>query len=242
MEKMCRNNDQLENEESRIRTIYARRDASGKTALYGWDRLDSTYMAYRNEVAWVLAFKEVGFQDLSRLEILDVGCGSGRWLRMLVEWGADPQRLHGVDLLEDRISRARVLSPAAMTFRVGNAGHLDYPDNTMDLAAASTVFSSILDPTIRLALAREMNRVVRPGGWIMLFDYAVSDPRNPDTTGIRKKEIARLFPGLKLLHTFKLIFPPPLLRLLPARLLCLAHLVEALFPWVCTHRLYMLSK
>ncbi|MGO9176455.1 MAG: class I SAM-dependent methyltransferase [Desulfobaccales bacterium] len=233
---------QIKNEELRIRETYARRDAAGKPALYTWDRMDSVYMAYRRKVAWIKALKEAGFRGLPGLDILDIGCGAGGWLRMMSEWGADPGRLHGLDLLEDRIARAKALSPAAMDFKVGNAMELDFPDSSMDLCAASTVFSSILDGAVRMALAREMARMVRPGGWVMIFDYAVSHPRNPDTIGIRKKEIIRLFPHLKLLHTFKLIFPPPLLRLLPAKLLGLAHFWEDILPLTCTHRLYVLKQ
>jgi ubiquinone/menaquinone biosynthesis C-methylase UbiE len=233
---------QFKEEELRILQAYSRRDGSGKARLYAWDRLDAAYMAYRIRVAWVRVFKEAGFRDLTALEVLDVGCGSGGWLRMLLEWGATPSQLHGLDLLEERIAKARALSPAGMDFKIGNACELDYPNQYFDLCTASTVFSSILNGAARLALAREMARVVRPGGWVAIFDFAISDPRNPDTVGLGKQEIRRLFPDLTLKRTIKLILPPPLLRLLPSGWLCLAHVLEALFPLICTHRLYLLHK
>jgi ubiquinone/menaquinone biosynthesis C-methylase UbiE len=233
---------QIEQEELRIRQAYARRDATGKARLYGWERRDSAYMAYRQKVAWIAAFKEAGFVSLANLEIIDIGCGAGGWLRQTLAWGADPSRLHGLDLLEDRIIRAKVLSPPTMDFRVGNACGLDYPNNAMDLCVASTVFSSVLDPVTRRALAIEMTRVVRPGGWIMIFDYAISDPRNPDVIGMRKSEICRIFPDVNLEKVFKLIFPPPVLRLLPSRLIGIAHCLELFFPFLCTHRLYLIRK
>lgn len=232
----------FEDETARIREVYGQRDRRGRSRLYSWDRLDAAYTAYRQRLAWIKALKAAGFQDLADLQVLDVGCGSGGWLRMLLDWGASANHLHGVDLLPDRIARAKALSPPGMDFRVGNALSLDFSEGSMDLVAASTVFSSVLDPAVRLALAREMARVVRPGGYVMIFDYAVSHPRNPDTTGIGKKEIIRLFPHLKLLHTFKLIFPPPLLRLLPTKLLPLAHLLEVIMPFISTHRLFLLKK
>jgi ubiquinone/menaquinone biosynthesis C-methylase UbiE len=201
--------DYIQREESRIRIVYAKRDTSGKPALYAWHRPDALYMEYRIKEGWVQAFKAADFQDISSLEILEVGCGAGRWLRTLTEWGATTSRLHGVDLLEDRIVKAMALSPAGIDFKVSNACSLDYPDEAFDLCIAFTVFSSVLEAEVRLSLAREMERVVRRGGWVMIFDYALSDPRNPDTIGIRKKEIIRLWPHLKLHHTFKLIFPPP---------------------------------
>lgn len=232
----------VDNEESRIRAVYAKRDATGKPTLYGWQRHDVQYMAYRQRATWALAFMQANLLDLADLEVLDVGCGSGDWLRMLIGWGAAPRRLHGVDLLEDRIAKARVLSPPELDLRVGSGCQLLYPDGAVDLCVASTVFSSILDVGTRLALAREMIRVVRPDGWLMLFDYAISDPRNPDTIGINQKEIDKLFAPLKLRSTFKLILAPPILRRLPAKLLGLAHILEVIFPLACTHRLYSLQK
>lgn len=200
------------------------------------------FLAYRLKAAWTRAFKHVGWQELASLEILEVGCGAGEWLRQLLEWGADPGRLHGIDLLEDRIAKARALSPPTMDFRVGNACKLDYPDDFFDLCSAITVFSSVLDSEARVSLAREMARVVRPGGWIMVLDYAVSDPRNPDTIGIRKQEISRMFPEQKMARPFKLVFPPPMLRLFPFKLLGLAHFMEDVLPFICTHRLYALQQ
>lgn len=233
---------QIEQEELRIRQAYARRDNIGKIRLYTWDRQDAAYNAYRQKVAWIKALKEAGFKDLAGLEILDVGCGAGGWLRQMLAWGADPGRLHGLDLLENRIARAKALSPPAMDFRVGNACALDFPNNSLDLCIVSTVFSSVLDPATRLALASEMTRVVRPGGWIMIFDYAISDPRNPDVIGIGKGEIRRLFPQSELRHTYKLIFPPPIMRIIPLPIYGLAHVLETFLPFICTHRLFLLKK
>lgn len=234
--------NQLEHEQLRIRKAYSRRDANGKHELYAWRRDDVVYMRYRQRASWGSALKKVGFDHLADLEILDVGCGSGWWLRMLSEWGADPSRLHGVDLLEDRIDKAKVLSPPGMDLRVSNSWPLPYQDAAMDICGASTVFSSILDSSARLALAKEMCRVLRPRGWIMIFDYVVSDPSNPETIGIGRGEIQRIFSGLKFAYTARLILAPPLLRRLPRYLLWVALCLETFIPFLCTHRLYLLRK
>src|SRR6476646_11595052 len=44
--------------------------------------------------------------------ILEIGCGTGAWLREFVKWGALPDRLVGVDLLSERIEKARKLCPS----------------------------------------------------------------------------------------------------------------------------------
>ena len=96
--------------------------------------------------------KQAGFSDIATIEVLDVGCYTGQWLRMLLEWGANPSKLHGVDLLEESIAKAKVLSPAGVDFRVSNGWPLPYQDASMDVCAASTVFSSILSPSPMRAL------------------------------------------------------------------------------------------
>src|SRR5437899_1083075 len=52
-----------------------------------------------------------GLSDLSGLEILDVGCGSGGLFLRLMSWGASPESLHGIDLQTDRVQRARSIHP-----------------------------------------------------------------------------------------------------------------------------------
>lgn len=125
-----------------------------------------------------------------------MGCGTGGWLRMLLEWGALPKRLHGVDLLEDRIAYGRSLSPPELDLKVDNACGLSFADGSVDLCTASTIFSSILDFEMRLSLAQEMTRVARRDSWIMIYDFVVSSPGNQDTIGIGKNEILRLFPRI----------------------------------------------
>src|SRR5438309_5563054 len=63
----------------------------------GLSRRD-VWLRAQQQIAFVELMAEVtGRQDLGGLDILDVGCGDGRWLRWLVELGADPERVAGVD-------------------------------------------------------------------------------------------------------------------------------------------------
>jgi len=227
-------------EEKRILETYKGRDS--KETLYRWWRVNVPYIAFRKEAIWAAGLQPAGIDEISRKVILDVGCGSGEWLRMLTEWGADPLKLHGIDLLDDRIAKAKAMSPVGLDLQVSNGWFLPFPQGSMDLCAASTVFSSILDAQARRALADEMSRVTRQGGLVMVFDFAVSDPRNPDTIGIRKKEIRRLFPTYRQIKAFRFILAPPLLRRFPRNLMWLALAIEIYMPFLCTHRLYVLRK
>lgn len=222
----------------RVREAYARRDASGKAQLYAWHRADVQWAQYRFRAAVTKALLTAGHSDLSRLDCLDVGCGTGAWLRTLEDWGASASRLHGVDLLPDRIERAKTISPM-IDFQRVDGGKMAFPDRSMDLVTAHTVFSSILDSRLRLALAQDMLRLVRPGGLILVYDFRIRHPRSVDTVGIRYREIKRLFPGCAA-RRYTVTLAPPLQRPLAGASPLLAHLVESLLPFLRTHAVYSL--
>ncbi len=102
-----------------------------------------------------------GFIPMTNVRVLDVGCGSGRVLASLLEWGAQPDMLYGVDLLPDRIAEARERFPN-LHFRCANAEHLDFPDAFFDLVLLFTVFTSILNKQMACNVAREVTRVLNP--------------------------------------------------------------------------------
>jgi len=62
-----------------------------------------------------------------------------------------------------------------VTLRLGDVQMLDYPDNTFDIALATFVFCSVPDPVLGL---REIKRVVRPGGIVLLLEHM----RSPNET------------------------------------------------------------
>ncbi len=229
----------LQEEEKKIRERYARRDV--KKHLYTWDQPDEflRLMELQNTLSRML--RRLQHLDLSSLEILDVGCGTGFWLRRMMEWGAEPHRLHGVDLLPDRIERARGLSCPELDLRVATAWPLPFDSQSMDMVCTFTVFSSILDPAGRRELAKEMQRVVRPGGLILIYDFWVSHPGNPDTVGVRLGEIKKYFQGMPLtskLVTLAVPLSRPLSKLSP----WLCYTVSRAAPFLRTHRLSIFVK
>lgn len=223
-------------EELRIKEVYAGRDAVGKPSLYAWHRQEVLLNQYRFQAVAALLLKANGLSELSRIEILDVGCGTGSWLRTLLGWGACAERLHGIDLLQDRIDQAKSLG-GGIDYQIASGYKIPFPDGSIDLVSAHTVFSSILDGSHRKALADEMVRVLRPDGKVLIYDYRISDPRNPDTVGIRKFEIKRLFPECFLKVRSLTLAPPISRRMAPVSPL-LAHVLECLFPFL--HFLWLL--
>ena len=90
---------------------------------------------------------------------------------------------------------------------------MPFEDSSFDVVAQFTVFSSVLDVDMKKVLASEMLRVLKDEGRILWYDFYVNNPRNHDTRGIRKLEIARLFPDCCIELT-KVSLLPPLSRVL----------------------------
>jgi ubiquinone/menaquinone biosynthesis C-methylase UbiE len=123
--------------------------------------------------------------------IVDVGCGGGLDLATWLDRGWPPDRLAGIDLVEARIESARDRCPG-VDLRVGSGTQLPFGDDAFDVATAATVFSSIRDPGSRGRLYAEMERVVRPGGLVIVYDFVVRNPRNPNVFAMNGARIADL--------------------------------------------------
>ena len=123
--------------------------------------------------------------------ILDIGCGS--WLD-LAHWrdaGWPTGQLAGIDLVPGRVEAARLRCPGA-DIRLGSAGPLPFPTGAFDVANAATVFSSIRDAAARRALFVEMQRVVQPGGLIVVYDFVVRNPRNPNVVAMTSRQLVEI--------------------------------------------------
>jgi SAM-dependent methyltransferase len=199
-------------EEERIRIAYARRAGEPCYAESAAGRFQ--FQEREREVLGLL--ERHGFLPLSTSRVLEVGCGTGKWLRDLIAWGADPGNVHGVELLPASAARARRLTAQGATIECGSATELNFPPQSFDLVIQATVFSSVLDPAMRRRMAADMLRVLRPNGLILWYDLAMRNPWNPDTRPIGKREIRDLFPGCRL--EFKRVsLAAPIVRRLASR-------------------------
>ena len=104
--------------------------------------------------------------------VLEVGIGTGR---NLPHYDPDVQ-LCGIDIADAMLARARdraTNSVALVTLLQGDVERLPFPCETFDAVTATCVFCSVPDP---IAGLREVARVVRPDGQVLLLEHV--RPRN----------------------------------------------------------------
>ena len=183
------------------------------------------FIVQQRQRAVLALLRREGFYPLAKRRILEVGCGAGGVLREFLSFGADPQQLHGVDLLGWRVAEAKALSPH-LPLACADGQDLPYPDGCFDLVLQYTVFTSILDDTVKRNIAREMRRVLKPDGLILWYDYWLN-PTNPNAKGIRPAEIRVLFPGCR--SSFhRITLAPPITRRLASRCWLACYMLERL--------------
>jgi len=225
-------------EQDRIRRVYELWLQSERAATYAWHRPEIMEQhAEHWRVTGAMLAATVG-TDLGGLRVLDVGCGSGSFLRQLINWGADPALLSGTEYQQERLDCAMQRSPASVRWHLGDLDFLE--DSSIDLACANTVYSSILDDTARARLAAEMWRTLSPGGWCMVFDFRYNNPRNAQVRRVSHAQLLAMWPaGVR--HYRTLLLAPPLARGLAWAPRLLRETLAA-FPPLRSHFLFMAQK
>ena len=106
--------------------------------------------------------------------VLEVGIGTGLNLP-LYPWAC---QLTGIDLsqemLDKAVERVQTLAMPNVTLKVMDATSLDFGDNEFDKVVATYTISAVPDP---VAVLREMRRVVKPGGTLVILNHFRSERR-----------------------------------------------------------------
>ncbi|USR89811.1 methyltransferase domain-containing protein [Phormidium yuhuli AB48] len=106
--------------------------------------------------------------------VLDVGCGIGGSSRILAkDYGFS---VTGITISPQQVQRAQELTPDGVdaTFAVDDAMNLSFPDGSFDVVWSIEAGPHMPDKAV---FARELMRVVKPGGVLVMADWNQRDDR-----------------------------------------------------------------
>ena len=138
-----------------------------------WEKGDFTRIAATMRESGESLVKRIGIKK--GMKVLDVGCGDGTTALPAAKLGAD---VLGVDIARNLVEagnkRAAEQRLTNVKFQEGDATHLDgLPDKSFDLVMS--IFGGMFAPKPP-EVAKEMVRVTKPGGRIVMGNWIPNDP------------------------------------------------------------------
>lgn len=117
---------------------------------------------------WADTFAElIGRASRSRadLQLLDYGCGDGKYFNHLLRVGLVPKNVHGVDVSTLRVERCRALGWQQVQC-IPKSGRLPFPADQFDVVNMMEVIEHVPSAVIDDVLD-EISRVLRPDGVLL---------------------------------------------------------------------------
>lgn len=129
---------------------------------------------WNNIIEFKPTVKEINKLKLKNKRVLDVGCGSGRYTKILLKGGA---KVWGIDNSIGMIKIAKNYAKGA-ELKVGDACNTKYKNNSFDI-----VFSALtIEYLDRRKFFKEMNRILKKNG-TLLFSMQVPYIETAERTG-----------------------------------------------------------
>jgi SAM-dependent methyltransferase len=138
-----------------------------------WEKGDFTRIAASMRESGEALVEKLGVSE--RLQVLDLGCGDGTTAVPAAQLGAD---VLGVDIASNLVeagnARAQSLGLTNLRFQEGDASDLnELADDSFDLVVS--IFGAMFAPR-PFDVAKEMVRVTRSGGRIVMGNWIPNDP------------------------------------------------------------------
>ena len=169
------------------------RGATARSYAVDWDRLARWYDLQlgleRPALAAAADLLAVGPQDV----VLDVGTGTGGFLRELAARPGRPRVALGIDASPRMLARVPAL-PRGWQLLPGEAGALRLEDASVD-AASCAYLLHLLAPAGRAAVLAELRRVLRPGGRLVTVTPAPPRSRLGAVYPVIVETLAAFAPG-----------------------------------------------
>ena len=187
-------------ERERVAGRFAGFAADGRTQR-AWEEANAGNRALRHELS------EAVLPLLPEGPLIDVGCGSGWWLRTCAQVDAR-RELAGLEIQEVRVAMAREAVPGA-DIRFGDARELPWPDGRFAVTTLFLVLSSLADRGAADAALAEAARVTRDDGLVIVWEPRWPSPRRRRMT-VSRGRVRRALGPVALQRTITLL--PPLAR------------------------------
>ena len=138
-----------------------------------WEKGDFTRIADTMRKSGEAVVEKLGITK--GLNVLDLGCGDGTTAVPAAKFGAD---VLGIDIAKNLVEagnrRAAEFGLTNLKFQEGDASNLEQvPDKSFDLVVS--IFGAMFAPK-PFEVAKEMVRVTRPGGRIVMGNWIPNDP------------------------------------------------------------------
>jgi ubiquinone/menaquinone biosynthesis C-methylase UbiE len=138
-----------------------------------WEKGDFTRIADTMRESGEALVQRLGITK--GLKVLDLGCGDGTTALPAAKLGAD---VMGIDIARNLVDagnrRAKEHGLTNLQFQEGDASNLEQvPDKSLDLVVS--IFGAMFAPK-PFDVAKEMVRVTRPGGRIVMGNWIPNDP------------------------------------------------------------------
>lgn len=223
-----------------IKERYKRREDKEITNRYNILNPE-VYLSFFEKEQAILEFIRKNIEiDLQEVKLLEVGCGSGANILSFIRYGMNPTNLVGNELLSERLKIARNILPSDVKLLGGDARQLELKPEFFDIVFQSTVFTSILDDKVQNELAQKMWSLLKPGSFILWYDFVYDNPNNKDVRGVKLVKIKELFPKGRIKFR-KITLAPPLARKLVKIHPVMCTLFNML-PFLRTHVLVWIQK
>jgi cytosine/adenosine deaminase-related metal-dependent hydrolase/SAM-dependent methyltransferase len=110
-------------------------------------------------------FLEQLLPPVNGLDVVDLGCGTGRWLAKFAEKA--PRSLVGMDFSAEMLAQAKLRLGTSANLVLADCSNLPFPRSSANIIVCSFLMSYLPDLD---TFAHQIRRLLRPGGSIFLSD------------------------------------------------------------------------